>query len=56
MCNRRYNESAFTKHLPTCERRSKEAAAKSKNGISTGSILNTTSGSNKPGFNMKFKK
>jgi hypothetical protein len=30
MCNRKYNESAYSKHLPTCEKRTKEANIKSK--------------------------
>jgi hypothetical protein len=43
MCNRKYNEQAFGKHLPTCERRTKEAnmKAKSKNALMPQNSLNT---------------
>ena len=30
-CNRRYNDEAYNKHLPGCERRFKEAQLKAKN-------------------------
>jgi hypothetical protein len=30
MCNRRYNEQAYNKHMPTCERRAKESELKKR--------------------------
>lgn len=63
MCNRRYNENAYSKHLPTCERRTKEAAMKNKNkpqigGSSGNSNMNNTGTTygNKPNLNVKFGK
>jgi hypothetical protein len=60
MCSRRYNESAYDKHLPTCERRTKEAAIKGKGkvgvgsaGVNTTNTMNGTYGS-KPNLNVKF--
>jgi hypothetical protein len=41
-CDRRYNENAYNKHLPTCERRTKEAVMKNKlKGTSSKSNFNT---------------
>ena len=65
MCNRRYNENAYSKHLPTCERRTKEAAMKSKGKPGTGSMTGNTMTGNmmtgntgaygsKPNLNVKF--
>jgi len=67
MCNRKYNEQAYTKHLPTCERRSKEATLKGKAGnalMPMGKNSNSNLGNNfpslssgsKPNFNVKFGK
>ena len=59
LCNRRYNENAFDKHLSTCERRAKEVQFKNKGKPGTGSIMtaNTTSYANsKPNLNLKFNK
>jgi len=54
LCNRRYNENAYIKHLPTCERKNKEATMKSNHLKSQGS---TSIGNNsKPNFNVKFGK
>jgi hypothetical protein len=59
LCNRKYNEKAFDKHLPTCERRAKEAQFKNKGKTGTGGTMtaNTTSYANsKPNLNLKFNK
>lgn len=62
ICNRRYNENAYSKHLPTCERRAKEAIikpninTKGKLGTTTGSTMTGTYGNNKPNLNVKFNK
>lgn len=59
MCNRKYNEQAYMKHLPTCERRTKEAMMKNKLKPSGGNNINTNgtySYSNKPNLNVKFGK
>jgi hypothetical protein len=61
-CNRRYNEQAYNKHLPTCERRTKEAELKlkTKNTLlpqskNSGSQLNQHHLQSKPSFtNTKF--
>jgi hypothetical protein len=38
MCSRKYNEQAYIRHLPTCERRTKDAVMKTKlKGTSSGS-------------------
>ena len=39
-CNRRYNEQAYNKHLPGCERRFKEAQIKNKNKSSSSNNVN----------------
>jgi hypothetical protein len=52
MCGRKYNENAYNKHLPTCERRTKEALMKNKLKSNTGS----TGFGNKPNINTRFKK
>ncbi len=49
MCDRKYNENAYTKHLPTCERRTREAQMNNK-----GKMV-TASHSNKPNLNVRFK-
>lgn len=36
LCNRKYNETAYDKHLPMCERKNKENAIKAKKGNPTG--------------------
>jgi hypothetical protein len=37
-CGRKYNEQAYTRHIPTCERRAKDALMKNKlKGTSSGS-------------------
>jgi hypothetical protein len=48
LCNRKYNEQAYSKHLPTCERKAKETMMKDKmkSGIS----------SSKPNLNVRFGK
>jgi hypothetical protein len=59
MCNRRYNENAYSKHLPTCERRTKEAAMKNKNKPQIGGNMMNNTGTaygNKPNLNVKFGK
>ncbi len=57
MCNRKYNEQAYNKHLPTCERRTKEAMIKSKMKSGTSGSIGTTSGyNNKPNLNVRFNK
>jgi hypothetical protein len=59
MCNRRYNEGAYEKHLPTCERKAKESQFKNKGKPGTGSIMNANTSSyanSKPNFNLKFNK
>lgn len=53
MCNRKYNELAYNKHMPTCERRTKEALIKTK--LKSGSNVNSTYNS-KPNLNVKFGK
>jgi len=67
MCNRKYNDNAYAKHLPTCERRTKEATLKGKannalmpisknsNGNLGNNFPSLSSGS-KPNFNVKFGK
>jgi hypothetical protein len=52
MCNRRYNEQAYSKHLPTCERRTKEAQMKGKVKQASG----TNNFGSKPNLNVKFGK
>jgi hypothetical protein len=54
MCGRKYNEQAYTRHLPTCERRTKDAMMKNKVKVATG----TTGGyiGSKPNLNTRFKK
>ncbi len=47
ICNRRYNEQAFNKHLPTCQRKQKEKQIKGKSSTNT----NT-----KPNLNVRFNK
>ncbi len=49
MCGRKYNEQAYNKHLPTCDRKTKEALLKNKGKAPTTS-------SNKPNLNVRFKK
>jgi hypothetical protein len=57
MCNRRYNEQAFTRHIPTCERRTKEALMKSKTKIINANSNGYTNTTPKPNFNnVKFRK
>lgn len=61
MCNRKYNEQAYAKHLPTCERRTKEANLKSKfkgqNSNTANNInINGTYTGSKPNLNVKFGK
>ena len=45
MCNRKYNENAYSKHLPTCERRTKEAMFKKGGAVNTQSNMNMPAGS-----------
>jgi len=52
MCNRKYNEQAYLKHLPTCERRAKESVM--KNNIKSGTT--SSSVSSKPNLNVRFNK
>ncbi len=52
ICNRRYNENAYTKHLPTCQRKQKEMMMKGGNKGNTGN----TGNSSKPNLNVKFNK
>ena len=52
MCSRRYNEQAYSKHLPTCERRTKEAQMKSKAKQAVGS----NGYGSKTNLNVKFGK
>jgi hypothetical protein len=62
MCNRNYNEQAYHKHLPTCERKTNEANFKNKfkvAGVSTGNNKNINStycNGSKPNLNVKFGK
>jgi len=67
MCNRKYNDNAYAKHLPTCERRTKEAALKGKannalmpvsktSGNNLGNNFPSLSSGSKPNFNVKFGK
>lgn len=57
MCNRKYNENAFDKHLPTCERRAKESQFKNKARPTSIISGNTTTYANsKPNLNLKFNK
>jgi hypothetical protein len=49
MCNRKYNEQAYIRHLPTCERRMKDAEMKNK-------PKGVIQSSNKPNLNLRFKK
>lgn len=63
MCNRKYNENAYSKHLPTCERRAKESQIKNKpkpsGTMGMGGNTNSNTGSgygNKPNLNVKFNK
>jgi hypothetical protein len=54
LCSRKYNEQAYNKHLPTCERRTKESLMKDKaksSGSSQGVNYNS-----KPNLNVKFGK
>lgn len=48
MCNRKYNENAYSKHLPTCERRTKEAQFKK------GGLVNTQTNMNMQGANRNI--
>jgi len=59
MCNRKYNEQAYTKHLPTCERRAKESLMKNKmKSVPTTTNTNSTGSnfSSKPNLNVRFNK
>ncbi len=42
MCTRKYNENAYSKHLPTCERRTKEAQFKKGGGNSNAQFSQNT--------------
>jgi len=53
MCSRKYNEQAYLKHLPTCERKAKETQLKNN---MKGGTSSTTSYSNKPNLNLKYNK
>ena len=51
MCNRKYNDNAFSKHLPTCERRTKEALfKKGGNAGTTQSNMNMQAGNRKASY------
>ena len=50
LCNRRYNDDAFTKHLPTCQRKQKESLLKGNNNKGGSNTVN------KPNLNVKFTK
>ena len=57
MCTRKYNENAYSKHLPTCERRTKEAMLKNKVNVGNVKTIPMSSGnSSRPNFNTKFNK
>lgn len=53
MCSRKYNEQAYIKHLPTCERRTKDTMMKNKLKSNTSSA---SAFGNKPNMNTRFKK
>ncbi len=46
MCNRKYNENAYTRHIPHCEKKQKDFQKKGNKG--------NTGGSTKPNLNVKF--
>jgi len=48
LCNRKYNEQAYSKHLPTCERKAKETMMKDK--------MKSGINNSKPNLNVKFGK
>lgn len=54
ICSRRYNENAYNKHLPTCQRKQKEMMMKGGNKGTTTTNTNTTT--SKPNLNLKFNK
>jgi hypothetical protein len=58
MCSRRYNEQAYGKHLPTCERRTKDSLMRDKlaNKGTTGSMGYGSTTMSKPGMGSRFKK
>ena len=58
ICTRSFNENAYAKHLPTCERRNKEAQMKNKvkPGTTGGMGSINTNGNSKPNLNVKFNK
>lgn len=58
MCSRKYNEQAYSKHIPTCERRTKEPSIKSKmKSIDTiGQNVNSGGSNFKPNLNVKFNR
>jgi hypothetical protein len=53
-CNRKYNEQAYNKHLPTCERKAKESVMKDK--AKTGGSSQAVNYNSKPNLNVKFGK
>lgn len=53
-CNRKYNEQAYNKHLPTCERKARESMLKDKMKSAGGSSLGGYG--NKPNLNVRFGK
>lgn len=50
MCSRKYNETAYDKHLPHCERKFKESQMKAKY------AKPSTSSNSKPNLNVRFNK
>jgi len=54
LCSRKYNEQAYNKHLPTCERRAKESIMKDK--AKSGASSQAVSYNSKPNLNVKFGK
>ena len=56
LCNRRYNEEAYNKHLPTCQRKNKESLLKGDNKVNNNNNNNTNTTNNfqKPNLNVKF--
>jgi hypothetical protein len=55
MCDKKYKDKEYETHLPSCERRTRDAQV--KNQTVQQNVMNSSSYANsKPSFNIKFKK
>lgn len=61
MCNRKYNEKAYEKHLGHCERKYKEIMFKNRGNAPSSQMgsrqgMSKNTGMNRPNLNTKFGK